>query len=447
MASTQQHKIPSGFGAKTTADEVLQGIDLTGRLAVVTGGYSGLGTRDHARAGRAPARTSSCPPGAPTPRAEALAGIDGVESPTLDLGDLDSVAAFADALPRLRPLDRHPDRQRRDHGQPARRGSARAGRPSSPPTTSATSRWSTGSGRRSRRTAARAWCRSPRPATAARRSAGTTSHFERAATTSGRPTGRRRPPTSCSPSQLDALGADAGVRAFSLHPGGILTPLQRHLPREEMVGYGWVDEDGNPKPGTSSRRPRRAPRPSVWCGDVRRSSRASAVSTARTATSPSSSRPTRTGLGGVRPYAADPDEAARLWSRVGRADRRRRVRRLAVVAHLPLDRLEVPARLVEMGQDLEAVRLEDLQARLLGPRARAHEVRVLAHAPDRHPGGAQLRDQLDPAEVGVAVAAVTRHGPVDLHHQPGALVVAQRVGGQAGDAGGVRDGEARRRWP
>ena len=36
--------------------------------------------------------------------------------------------------------------------------------------------------------------------------------------------------------QLDALGKDSGVRAFALHPGGILTPLQRHLPREEMVG-------------------------------------------------------------------------------------------------------------------------------------------------------------------------------------------------------------------
>ena len=36
------------------------------------------------------------------------------------------------------------------------------------------------------------------------------------------------------------------MRAFSLHPGGILTPLQRHLPREEMVERGWIDEDGNP---------------------------------------------------------------------------------------------------------------------------------------------------------------------------------------------------------
>lgn len=38
-----QHKIGSGFGPDSTADEVLAGIDLTGKLAIVTGGYSGLG--------------------------------------------------------------------------------------------------------------------------------------------------------------------------------------------------------------------------------------------------------------------------------------------------------------------------------------------------------------------------------------------------------------------
>ena len=31
-----------------------------------------------------------------------------------------------------------------------------------------------------------------------------------------------------------------------MHPGGIFTPLQRHLPREEMVALGWVNEDGSP---------------------------------------------------------------------------------------------------------------------------------------------------------------------------------------------------------
>jgi hypothetical protein len=41
----EQHPIPSGFGKDTTATEVL---DLTGRLAVVTGGYSGLGSRRRA---------------------------------------------------------------------------------------------------------------------------------------------------------------------------------------------------------------------------------------------------------------------------------------------------------------------------------------------------------------------------------------------------------------
>ena len=41
---TEQHPIGSGFSAETTDREVLAGIDLSGRLALVTGGYSGLGT-------------------------------------------------------------------------------------------------------------------------------------------------------------------------------------------------------------------------------------------------------------------------------------------------------------------------------------------------------------------------------------------------------------------
>lgn len=44
--------------------------------------------------------------------------------------------------------------------------------------------------------------------------------------------------------RFDALARDAGVRAFAVHPGSILTPLQRHLAREEMVAAGWIDEDG-----------------------------------------------------------------------------------------------------------------------------------------------------------------------------------------------------------
>lgn len=44
---------------------------------------------------------------------------------------------------------------------------------------------------------------------------------------------------------LDSLAVGTGVRAFSLHPGSILTPLQRHLESAEMVDRGWIDEQGN----------------------------------------------------------------------------------------------------------------------------------------------------------------------------------------------------------
>jgi len=41
--TTEQKPLKSGFGAKTTAREVLAGRDLTGKTAIVTGGYSGVG--------------------------------------------------------------------------------------------------------------------------------------------------------------------------------------------------------------------------------------------------------------------------------------------------------------------------------------------------------------------------------------------------------------------
>jgi len=95
--AARQHKIPSGFGPHSTAAEVLRGVDLTGTLAVVTGGYSGIGletTRALADAGAqvvVPARRRA--------RAEdAVAGIDGVDVDELDLADLASVHGFAESF-------------------------------------------------------------------------------------------------------------------------------------------------------------------------------------------------------------------------------------------------------------------------------------------------------------------------------------------------------------
>ncbi len=38
--------------------------------------------------------------------------------------------------------------------------------------------------------------------------------------------------------------AGRGITANAVMPGGIMTPLQRHLPREEMIAFGWMDEAG-----------------------------------------------------------------------------------------------------------------------------------------------------------------------------------------------------------
>lgn len=52
--TTDQRPLGSPFGAASTAEDVMSGVDLTGATAVVTGGYSGLGletTRSLAAAG------------------------------------------------------------------------------------------------------------------------------------------------------------------------------------------------------------------------------------------------------------------------------------------------------------------------------------------------------------------------------------------------------------
>jgi NAD(P)-dependent dehydrogenase (short-subunit alcohol dehydrogenase family) len=90
----KQHPIGTGFTAASTADEVLVGIDLSGKNAVVTGGHAGLGleaTRALAKAG-ASVTVASRDPGR---AASALAGIERVEAGRLDLLDPASIDAFA----------------------------------------------------------------------------------------------------------------------------------------------------------------------------------------------------------------------------------------------------------------------------------------------------------------------------------------------------------------
>lgn len=103
---TLQKPISSGFGATSTASDVIKGIDLTGKTAIVTGGYSGIGletTKTLAAAGATvivPARPIEM-----TKAQENLEGIANIEMEEIDLMDYVSVNRFAERfLASGRPL-------------------------------------------------------------------------------------------------------------------------------------------------------------------------------------------------------------------------------------------------------------------------------------------------------------------------------------------------------
>lgn len=101
---TEQKPIGSGFGAASTTNDVIAGIDLTGKIAIVTGGYSGLG-KETVRTLRL-AGAEVIVPARDYERAEAaLKDIDGVKIELMDLLDPSSIDTFADKyLASDRPL-------------------------------------------------------------------------------------------------------------------------------------------------------------------------------------------------------------------------------------------------------------------------------------------------------------------------------------------------------
>lgn len=306
--TTPQHKIGSGFGMRSTAAQVLAGIDLTSKLAIVTGGYSGLGIETTKALVGAGAQVV-VPARRPEAAREALAGLAGVEVDQLDLGDLDSVAAFADrflasgrdihlainnaaimACPETRVGPGWEAQFATNHlGHfaltnrlwPAiQRGQGRVVALSSSGHRRSPIRWD---------------------------DIDFAGGYDKWAAY-----GQAKTANSLFAVQLDALAKDSGVRAFAVHPGGSLTPLQRHISHEEMVAFGWVDENGNlindnfktPEQGASTSvwaatSPQLAGMGGVYCEDC---DIAEVV--------PDDDQ----GAHGVRSYAVDPEQAARLWT-------------------------------------------------------------------------------------------------------------------------------------
>ncbi|MEV8033381.1 SDR family NAD(P)-dependent oxidoreductase [Streptomyces sp. NPDC086182] len=305
--STAQHKIGSGFGTRSTADDVLHGIDLSGRLAIVTGGYSGLGLESTRALARAGARVV-VPARRPATAREALADIDGAETDELDLGDLDSVRAFAERfLASGRAIDIVIDsagimacpETRVGPGWEAQFATNHLGHfalvnrlwpaiePGGARVVSVSSAGHHYSGIR--------W---------------DDVHW-RTGYDKWEAYGQAKTANVLFAVELDRRGQDSGVRAFSLHPGGILTPLQRHLPRQEMVDRGWIDENGTPLNPEGFKTPEQGAATQVWAATSPLLAGLGGVYCEDCdIAEPAPADGTRTG---VRAYATDPEQAARLW--------------------------------------------------------------------------------------------------------------------------------------
>ncbi|MET8718921.1 SDR family NAD(P)-dependent oxidoreductase [Streptomyces misionensis] len=309
MTTTEQRPIGSPFSALSTAEDVMAGVDLSGTTAVVTGGYSGLGletTRSLAAAGArvvVPARR-------PDLARAALAGVAGCEVVPMDLADPGSVRAAAarigDSLDRLDLLMAvagvmaTPERRVGPgwegqlavnhlghfllvcelHPLLAAAGGARVVVNSSAGHTLTGIRW-----------------HDP--------------HF-RTGYDKWLAYGQAKTANSLFAVHLDALGRADGVRAFALHPGKIITGLQREMTLREQMDRGWVDADGKVI-GAGFKTPSQGAATGLWAatsslldgrgGLYLEDCDIAAVSAA--------DRPMDDG--GVRAYAIDPDAAARLW--------------------------------------------------------------------------------------------------------------------------------------
>ncbi|CCW18327.1 Oxidoreductase, short-chain dehydrogenase/reductase [Sphingobium indicum BiD32] len=93
---TQQTPINSGFGVETTPEQVMEGIQLGGKVAIVTGGHSGIGletTKALVKAG------ATVVVGAHNiaKAKDVLSGLENVEAIELNLADPASVDTFATA--------------------------------------------------------------------------------------------------------------------------------------------------------------------------------------------------------------------------------------------------------------------------------------------------------------------------------------------------------------
>jgi NAD(P)-dependent dehydrogenase (short-subunit alcohol dehydrogenase family) len=310
---TVQTAIPSGFGPHTTAKEVLAGSDLTGKVAIVTGGYSGIGletSRVLAEAGATvivPART-------PEKARAAVAGIPRLELESLDLMDPASITSFAQRfLASGRQLDILVNSAgimaspllRDSRGYESQFATNHLGH---------------------FQLVAELWPVLKQANNARVVSVSSRGHrlggidfedpnFEHREYDKWKAYGQSKSANALFAVELDKRGRSQGIRAFSVHPGLILTDLSRHLTDEERGPKLVKDKDGKPvadEKADQMKTVEQGAATSVWCATSSQLDNMGGVYCEDVDISEAVSSDSLKGTG-VRPWAIDPDLAERLW--------------------------------------------------------------------------------------------------------------------------------------
>lgn len=317
-----QWPIGSGFGAASTTHDVLEGLDLSGKVAVVTGGASGLG-RETARALAAAGARVIVPARDPGRAATALAGLRGVEVEPMDLLDPASIDAFAARfLGSRRPL------------HVLVNCAAIMACPLARDARGYESQLATNHLGHFQLTA--------RLRPALRRAEGarvvsvSSLGHRHSAVVFDDPNFQRRPyhPWAAYGQSktanvlfavaLDARGEREGIRAFSLHPGAIVdTGLGKHVSADELRAAGVLDAQGRPirDPSRQLKTVEQGAATIVWCATSPRLGGRGGVyceSCEVAQVMPPQIGPTTmadaTRLTGVARHAIDPEAAERLWA-------------------------------------------------------------------------------------------------------------------------------------
>ena len=244
-----QRPLGSGFGASSTAAEVTDGIDLSGRVAIVTGGHAGIGVGDGAALGGAGATVIVSARDPVGPSAAGRGRGCGVES--MDLLDPSSIERFATgSSPRGAPCASLVNNG--DHDGAARRdarGYESTGHERPRALQADLGPWPAASAGR----AAPAWSTSPVGASPL--GAGVWDHpnDERRAYDPSGAYGQSKTGNNLFAVEIEPTGRGRIASGGSTgHPGSIVTRWQAHLGRRS-AGLGLVDEAGAPiidPPGT-----------------------------------------------------------------------------------------------------------------------------------------------------------------------------------------------------